>query len=287
MSTQESGVVGVDGRDHAVAVLQPLGTPGRLESRSEAKLDRKRWRMERELAKAKDIQRKLFRIEFPRYGYLDIGGVSESSDALGGDYLDVVERAGNRAAFVVADVAGKGLSAALLNALLQGGLAALASTPEPIGLVAQLNRYLWSRSDANRYATAIVGEIGEDGVVEYVNAGHLSGLLARRDSVMEVLESECFPIGMFPDADFRWSSACLERGDMLILFTDGLTEARNATGEEFGMERLAAALAANRHLPAQDAAAAILSSVAEFSDGQPADDKTLLVLRYTGQARLL
>jgi sigma-B regulation protein RsbU (phosphoserine phosphatase) len=285
MNVQELEELVVSNRDRDALIPPGRGTSGGLDTPSSPAIEVEMRRMELDLQTARDIQRKLLPSEFPQYSYLEVGGVSQSCHAVGGDYFDVVKQEGNRAAFVVADVAGKGLSAALLTALLQGGLIGLSVSREPTRLISQLNSYLWAHSDTNRYATAIVGDVGPDGVVEYVNAGHQPGLVARQGEVREVLKSECFPIGMFPGADFRKSSARLDPDDTLILFSDGLSEAQNGADEEFGMGRLRDVLAGNSHLPAQDLSAAILSSVAAFSgDAQQTDDITLLVLRYKGEA---
>ena len=249
------------------------------------KLERERRQMEQDLSIARDIQKKLLPREVGNYSYLEVCGVNESCFSVGGDYFDIFELEGNRVAFVVADVAGKGLSAALLTAVLQGGFAGITLTPDPIRLISQLNKYVWSRSDPNRYATAIMGVFGEDGSVECINAGHHSGLLARQGKVREVFESECFPIGMFSDAEFSTKTGRLDVGDTLILFSDGLTEAANLDGDEFGMDRISEAFAANADLPVPELSTAILGVIAKFTKGaEQTDDMTLLILRYTGVA---
>lgn len=246
------------------------------------KRERERRQMEHDLSTARDIQRKLLPKEFRQYPYLEVCGINESCYSVGGDYFDVVELEGDRIAFVVADVAGKGLSAALLTAVLQGGFAGITLTQDPTRLINQLNRYVWARSEPNRYATAVFGVLDADGEVEYLNAGHHPGLLARGGTVEQVFEAECFPIGMFPEAEFSTRKARLESGDTLILFSDGLTEAENVDGEEFGMARVSEAFAANAALAPQELAAAILARIAEFTKGaEQADDMTLLVLRYS------
>jgi serine phosphatase RsbU (regulator of sigma subunit) len=247
------------------------------------KRERERRRMEQDLSIAREIQRNLLPKAFRQYAYLEVCGVNESCYSVGGDYFDVVKLEGDRMAFVVADVAGKGLPAALLTAVLQGGFAAITLTPDPKRVITQLNRYVWARSEPNRYATAIIGVISEDGRVECINAGHHSGLVAHAGTVGQVFKSESFPIGMFPDAEFTPSRERLEPGDTLILFSDGLTEAENTDGEEFGMDRLADVLQDHAHLPAKDLSAAILDRIATFSRGcEQTDDMTLLVLRYRG-----
>lgn len=250
------------------------------------KLESERRQMEQDLSIARGIQQKLLPRELQEYTYLDVCGVNESCYSVGGDYFDVVQLEDNRVAFVVADVAGKGLSAALLTAVIQGGFAGLTLTPDPIRLISQLNQYVWARSDPNRYATAIMGVFGADGEIECINAGHHSALLARNGIVEEIFESECFPIGLFPEAEFCTSKSKLKPGDTLIIFSDGLTEAVNTDGEEFGMDNVSAAFAANSELAAKELSAAVLGKISKFTEGaEQADDMTLLVLRYTGSGQ--
>lgn len=202
---------------------------------------------------------------------------------VGGDYFDLVELEQGRTAFVIADVAGKGLAAALLTAMLQGGFSGIALAQDPIQLISNFNEYVWARSDSNRYATVFLGSLDEEGKIEVVNAGQQPALLIRGDQVLSLFESDCFPIGMFPEVEFRSQTSKLERGDTLILFTDGINEAVNAQGEEFGLERISEVALANADASVGNLQASILEAVTQFSRGaEQADDMTLLILRYTG-----
>ena len=165
-------------------------------------------------------------------------GINASCYSVGGDYFDLVSLGPERSAFVIADVAGKGLSAALLTAMMQGGFSGITLAPDPTRLITHFNRYIWGRSEPNRYATVFMGVLDADGSCEFINAGHHSPVLLRDGVVTTPFEADCFPIGMFVDAEYNAQPSRLERGDVLVMFTDGINEAVNARGDEFGMERL-------------------------------------------------
>lgn len=247
--------------------------------------ERERRRMERDLAIARDIQQKLLPRTFRSYGFLEITGTNDSCQSVGGDYFDVVEIEPGRVAFVVADVTGKGLPAALLTAMLQGGFSGISLTNDPARLVNHLNRYVWNRSEANRFATAVVGIVDRTGTLDYINAGHLPALLFPSRGERTRIESGACPIGVFPSTVFTPGRLILETGDTLVLFTDGLTEARSPSGEEFGIQRLTEVIDGCRSAPVGEIQSTIMAAVSEFTGGQePDDDRTLLIIRYTGNA---
>lgn len=246
--------------------------------------ERERRQMEQDLAIARNIQQRLLPKDFRRYGAFEIRGTNLPCHSVGGDYFDVVEPEPGRIAFVVADVTGKGLPAALLTAMVQGGFAGITLAPDLSRLVTHVNRYVWGRSEANRFATAFVGLLSDDGTLDYINAGHLPGLLMNGSGSARRLESGTVPIGVFPDTRFTTERIRLAPGDLLAVFTDGLTEAADSAHEEFGMNRLIAVLAKHRELPVTELPEAVLAEVAAFTGGAvPDDDITLLVVRYTGQ----
>ena len=245
--------------------------------------ERERQQMEQDLSIARGIQQRLLPKKFKQLRYLEVSGINQSCYQVGGDYFDLVELDKTRAVFVIADVAGKGLAASLLTALLQGGFAGIALTPEPTKLIDRFNRYVWARSEPNLYATAFIGVLGEDGGLECINAGHYSALLVHDGEVTAPFPSDSFPIGLFPDAEFRSRSAALERGDTLVMVTDGISEAADRSGEEFGMERLSEVVRANHERPIEEMQTSILRAVEQFAAGtEQADDMTLLIVRYTG-----
>ena len=232
--------------------------------------ERERLQIEQDLTVAREIQQRLLPKGFKQYGFLDVSGLNQSCYSVGGDYFDVVELGAGRAAFVVADVSGKGLSAALLTAMLQGGFSGLTLTPDPTRLVNHFNQYVWTRSEPHHYATVFLCVMDDNGRAEFINAGHHSALLLRRTEVTAPFESECFPVGLFPEAEFRSRSAHLEPGDTLVMFTDGINEATDVHDEEFGMERLSEVVRSNAGQSAEVLQASILEAVTSFCRARPA-----------------
>jgi sigma-B regulation protein RsbU (phosphoserine phosphatase) len=167
--------------------------------------------------------------------------------------------------------------------MLQGGFSGISLTPDLARLVGHLNRYVWGRSEPNRFATAFVGVLDEDGRLEYINAGHLPALLVRASGATIQLASDSLPIGVFPDTTFTSRQMTLAVGDTLVVFTDGVTEATNTADEEFGMARLTSLLAAHANGTVGESQDAVLAAVGRFSEGREQDDDmTLLVVRYIG-----
>jgi sigma-B regulation protein RsbU (phosphoserine phosphatase) len=182
-------------------------------------------------------------------------------------------------------VSGKGLSAALLTAMLQGGFSGITLTPEPTRLVNHFNQYVWTRSEPHNYATVLLGVVDETGSAEFINAGHHSALLLRGTDVTAPFQSDCFPVGLFPEAEFTSQSAQLEPGDTLVMFTDGINEATDVHEEEFGMDRLSEVVRSNAGESAEVLQNAILAAVTRFCRGaQQGDDMTLLIVRYLGKS---
>ncbi len=245
-------------------------------------------RGQRELARAvqiaRQIQRRLLPESLSNYGFLEASGVNEPCRPIGGDHFDLVEMEPGRLAFIIADVTGKGLAAALLASMIQGGFFGITLTSDPASHVGRFNDYVWKRSDPQHYATALIGVIDRSGNAEVINAGHRSALLVRGDTIESPFDSGSFPIGLFGESDFSPSSVKLERGDYLVMFTDGIEEAENREGEPFGMDRLSEVVSANRGRSPEAMQRSILDAVAAFSLGTlQEDDITLLIMRYTGE----
>ena len=152
-------------------------------------------------------------------------------------------------------------------------------------MITHFNRYIWQRSEPNRYATVFIGLLDERGRFDFINAGHHSALLVRNGDVDEPFQAESFPVGLFPDAEFETRTSQLERGDTLVMFTDGINEAVNEAREEFGAERLREVVHANAKASVKEIQVSILKAVSDFVRGaDQADDMTLLILRYTGSS---
>src|SRR5712692_4179541 len=248
--------------------------------------ERERQRMEQELTIARDIQQALLPREFPRWPHLQVSGINQPCLTVGGDYFDVVELDSNRTAFIIADVSGKGLGAALVTTMLQGALSGLAVGQQAADVFAYVNRFLCAHSRVERYATVFFGILDTAGRFEFINAGHPSPLLLRDGRAESAFPAECFPVGLIPDATFKSSAFVLQPGDTLVLFSDGVTEARSPEDEEFSTARLKDVVARHASAPLQELQDNILNAVVEFTRGAgQADDVTLLLVRYRGAAQ--
>jgi sigma-B regulation protein RsbU (phosphoserine phosphatase) len=235
---------------------------------------------EREVAEARSIQQGLLPKSIPQRPGYDIAGAWQPALSIGGDYYDVLEFDEATLGLCIADVAGKGLPAALLMSNLQAavrGLASPALTPE--GLCARLNSLVCHNTGNDRFITLFYAQLdGPARVLRYTNAGHNAPIVLHRDGSHERLEAGGGVLGVFPHQAFAAGAAQLAPGDRVILFTDGVTEAYDATGEEFGEARLLHLL--QQHLAATASALQekILAAAGEFSQGHWHDDATLLVL---------
>jgi serine phosphatase RsbU (regulator of sigma subunit) len=252
-----------------------------------AEKEMERRRFEQELSTARHIQQALLPKSFPNLPHLQVTGVNRSCLAVGGDYFDLIELSTDRTAFVIADVCGKGLGAALVTAMLQGTFSAMSLGNEPASVCAHVNRYICSRSEVQRYATLFFGIIDTAGHLEFINAGHMPPLLVRGASVESAFAAKSIPVGLFPQTEFKTDMFTLDPGDTLVLFTDGINEAMNPRHEEFGVERLKKVVGACAGLQLKGIQSRILAAVEEFTRGAPqADDVTLLLLRYQGTQSL-
>jgi len=242
-------------------------------------------RLDQELAIARDIQQALLPKRFRVYDTFQVAGINIPSQQVGGDYYDLIEMPGERYAFVVADVCGKGISAALLTSTLQGALAAMVELGQSASDVARhLNRYLCRHAGVKKFATFFCGVLEPGGRFDYVNAGHVPALWLPRAGELTPLRAGSYPLGLFEDDDYPAQSLAWQPGDTLVLYTDGFTEAMNPAGESYGVERLTKAVEGFRHNPVEELADAILGAVREFAGGTPpGDDMTLLVVRYEGK----
>ena len=240
-------------------------------------------KMEQEMRIAADIQRALLPEPQRVGGFFEAVGASLPCRAIGGDFFDYVDLPGGEFGVAVGDVAGKGAPAALLTAVLQGVFASQASSGTgPAMTLSRVNQALIRRSVESRFATAFYAVLSKSGQLTYCNAGHNPPLLLRRDSV-ERLEKGGLILGLFEHATFEEDTISVAPGDILITFSDGVTEALSASGEEYGEERLLACAEANRDKPTPELLEAVLASVRAFTIGAvQSDDVTALVLRYVG-----
>jgi Stage II sporulation protein E (SpoIIE) len=245
--------------------------------------------IESQLALARRVQRDLLPAADALPAGLDLGAECLPASQVGGDFYDVVSLPDGRTAFLLGDVSGHGISAALLMGLIHGAMSSppWGSSPDgaPDRAAARLNQLLLAKSAGDRFASLfwcaydpVAGEL------QYLNAGHLPGLRIRRapdgTGVIERLADGGPVLGVLPGATYRAVSVDAHDGDLLVLFSDGIIEAGNARGDYFGDERLQAVLCQSTDLPARAICEAILSAVKSFAAGEdPGDDQTLLVVR--------
>jgi len=248
-------------------------------------------RAAQELEIAKQVQSRLFPQCQPVCPTLDYAGICIQAREVGGDYYDFLDFGRQKIGFVAGDIAGKGIAGALLMANLQANLRgqlALAHE-QPHNLLKAVNRLFYTNTSDNAYATLFFAEYDDaHQTMRYINCGHLPALLLRSDGEVERLHSTCTVLGLFRDWECEVGEICLYHGDILAIYTDGVTEALNAQGEEFGDERLMEAVRRNRHLPAPEILSAIVAEVQGFSTQEQHDDITLIVARCldTGQQSL-
>ena len=248
--------------------------------------ERQRQRLEQELSIARDIQQALLPRGFCDFPQLEVAGINTPCHAVGGDYFDVFPVSEDRTAFVIADVAGKGLGAALLTTMLQGSLAGVTLGADPVRVFQHINDFLCAHAEVGRYATAFFGILDRQGNLDYLIAGHPSPLLLRHGQVTELIAGGSFPVGLIPQATYELACATLEPGDTLVLFSDGVTEATDPDEQLFGVHRLSETLAGEDNAPLDRIQKKVVESVEKFTRGaSQADDITLLLVRYRAAAR--
>jgi sigma-B regulation protein RsbU (phosphoserine phosphatase) len=226
------------------------------------------------------IQRALMPATLPFTSRFEVAGAWRPAATLGGDCYDVFTFAPDVIGLSIADVAGKGLPAALLMSSLQAAVRAFAGEVSPPQAVCgSVNRLLCAQMIAGRFATMVYLRLdAARGVLTYANAGHNPPLLARTSGQVEAMHASGTVLGVFPEIEYTGREVALHKGDRLLLYTDGVTEARNRDDEEFGEERLAAAFIRHRHLNAVDLHAAVMEDVTRFATAGFLDDATLLVV---------
>jgi hypothetical protein len=233
-----------------------------------------------EIQIARQVQLALLPRENPPIPGWSVWCYSRPANDVGGDLVDYIELDGFRHGVVLGDVAGKGLGAALLSAKLQATLRAL--VPDAVALddlAARVNGIFHRDGLDNRYATLFYAEIEYDsGMLRYLNAGHNPAFLIRATGI-EKLGASSLPLGMMPDSTYREAGVRLEQGEMLLAYSDGLTEARNSRGEEFGLERLEKLLPELRNMAAEKIGKRILKEADRFlGDRRPSDDLSVVVI---------
>ena len=241
--------------------------------------------MKRDLEIAREIQSWLMPLEAPKVPGVDIAFASRPANTVAGDYYDAFFRPGGRLLLVVADVAGKSIPAALLTATLQASLRTLAALPGTLPeLVARVNRYACEQSlQGRRFTTAFVAELEPaTGALTYVNAGHNWPVLRHASGAVERLEAGGLPLGINSAVAYQFGTATLGKGDLLLIFTDGLVEAEDDKEREYGEERMLPVVQSCQSGAAAEVLKRIMSSVDAFVGlTRQHDDITCLVLRMS------
>ena len=248
--------------------------------------ERERQKMEQELNIARDIQQALLPRGLRDFPHLAVTGVNYPCLDVGGDYFDVFPIDENRTAFLIADVSGKGLGAALLTTMLQGALSGMTLGTDPVKVFNHINKFLCEHAEVGRYATMFFGIIDRDGTLNYIRGGHPSPLLVRRGEVSELYTEGSFPVGLVEQAEFFATTVKLEPEDTLVLFSDGITEAENPERELFGDARVMKTLTGWQEESLETVKRLVLETITTFARGAAqTDDMTLLVVRYRASAQ--
>jgi len=238
-------------------------------------------RIERELELAAAIQRQILPRDLPRVPGLEIAARNIPTRQVGGDYFDFFPLSDGRLAFLVADVSGKGVPAALLVSTVHAAVHLQIDEAKTLpDLVARIDRHLQRYAATRKFLTAFFGLIEpESGVLRFVSAGHNPALLRRSGGEIERLGATGVPLGMFPNSKWREEVLPIGRGDLLCVYTDGVTEALDAADEEFGVDRLARLL---DDAPPAEICRRVFEAVSAFAADVPQyDDQTLLLVHRT------
>jgi len=249
---------------------------GRLESERRAA---------QELEIAKQVQARLFPQTLPPLKTLEYAGLCIQARKVGGDYYDFLDLGQERLGFVIGDISGKGIAAALLMANLQANLRSQCAIAldQPQRLLCSVNQLFCENTPDGSFATLFFAEYNDTtGRLRYANCGHLPALLLRSDESVERLDATATVLGIFKDWDCEIGECQLHPGDSLALYTDGITESYNSADEQFGEQRLIEALQRHRESSSQAALASIVDEVQRFSPHEQHDDITLIIAKHRG-----
>ena len=239
-------------------------------------------RVLQEMEIATQVQSRLFPQTQPRMNWLDYAGACIPARAVGGDYYDFLQLGPDRLGLVIADVAGKGIAAALLMANLQANLRSqfVLALEQPERLLQKVNRLFCDNTPDGTFATLFFADYDDSsGYLRYVNCGHLCGLLIRRDGSVERLDSTCTVLGIFKTWQCAVSESSLRPGDLLALYTDGVTESMDHALEEYGEERLIESLRRHRQLAPDALVTSLVTDIRAFCPHEQRDDITLIVAK--------
>ena len=239
-------------------------------------------RTAQELEIAKQVQARLFPQTLPELKTLEYAGICIQAREVGGDYYDFLNLGQERLGIVIGDTSGKGIGAALLMANLQANLRSQSAIAldQPQRFLRSVNQLFYQNTTDSAYATLFFAEYEDKARrLRYANCGHYSPLLLRRDNTLERLNSTCTVLGLFQEWDCSIEELRLAAGDILALYTDGVTDSFNQAGEDFGEHQLIEALRRHRELSPQLMLGAIVDEVRRFSPHEQHDDITLIIAK--------
>src|ERR1043165_7325254 len=239
-------------------------------------------RLETQLEVARQVQLELLPARDPQLEGFDISAYNFPTEEVSGDYYDWVQIYDDQIGIVIADVSGKGVPAALLMAFLRASLRAASHIGyAPQISMSKVNYLLWESIERNQFVTAFYGILdATNRTLAYSNAGHNPPMLIYVDGTAHFEERGGVPLGMFRDSRYYEYYATIDPGQILVLYTDGVTEAMSSTGEEYGRDRLAEAIRRARHLPAREMIDVLHRNLMEWTDGLGAtDDVTFFILK--------
>ncbi len=240
-------------------------------------------RRQAELNFALEVQQSLLPRQFPTDGGLEFAAVCVPASGISGDYYDVLWLPDGRLAFAIADISGKGISAAILMSNLHAVARTVAEAGStPADVCSRLNRHLWRVTGGSKFATFFYAEWDRsEHRLRYVNAGHQIPILegSRRGHRLHLGGP---PLGMFAGSEYLTGSVDLQPGDLLVLYSDGITEAGSDHSKEFGEARLEQVVATHRQAPLADVQQEVLQAVRSWAGHEPEDDMTLLLARVIG-----
>jgi serine phosphatase RsbU (regulator of sigma subunit) len=274
----------VDGNSFSLIEIDEATRALEAERRAQAaKLEAER-QAAREMAIAKQVQTRLFPQRQPLTRTLVYAGICHPARTVGGDYYDFLDLGGGRLGLVLADIAGKGIGAALLMANLQAALRSQCATAgeQPERFLRSVNQLLYENTAEGDYATLFFAEYDDrTRKLRYSNCGHPPALLLRGDDTVERLRPTCTVVGLFDKWDCAMEERKLLPGDAVLLYTDGITEALNGEGEEFGEERLLESARQDRKLSLPETLETVTDQARRFSPYEQADDITLILAQCT------
>ncbi len=237
-------------------------------------------RKEAELSFARQVQQALFPRHLPATGGLEFSAICIPASVVSGDYYDIFQLPDGRLVLAIADISGKGISAAILMANLQALLRVVAGTcPSPAAVCSKLNSHLHQVTEAFWFATFFYAEwYPAERRLRYANAGHNNPVLAGNFQSRS-LDHGGIPLGILPEYDYETGEVVLQPGDLMVLYSDGITEAGAREAKEFGESRLMALIAANRQKPLGEIQERILGAVHAWTGDEVEDDITLVLAR--------